>query len=146
MIPYQIRDFYHKHVRTIWKPQHSRIRKVIPKYWYDLDYVLLQVNFEIIKSFYEDEYTDGPVDWNADERHQKFAEWLEAAYGYIKWTRPQLEAEVEAAYPKAGERFGIEKASYKELYGEVDRLEKHIHKMDTKVLTELINNRDFLWT
>jgi hypothetical protein len=147
-IPYKIRNFYHKHVRTLWDPKHTRIRNVIPKDWHDLDYVLLQVNFEIIKSFYEDEFLDGPVDWNADEKHKDFADWLFSAYHYITVTRPKLEKEKDAAYPDSDDfnRKMTSKKLYKELYGEVDRIEKHIHKMDTKVLTELIKNRDFLWT
>jgi hypothetical protein len=149
-IPYSVREYYRKNVKTIWKPQHSRIRKAVPRYWIDLDGVLLSVNFEIIKSFYEDEFTDGPIDWNADEKHQNFAEWLEAAYGYVEYTRPLLLAEIEAAYPEenifTNDNNKCTKSSYKKLYGEVDRLEKHIHKMDTKVLTELIKYRDFLWT
>ena len=47
-IPYSIREFYYNKVKTIWKPQHSRIRKAVPRYWWDLDGVLLNVNFEII--------------------------------------------------------------------------------------------------
>lgn len=148
LIPYQVREFYRKHIETIWSPQHSRLRKVIPRYWHDLDYILTRVNFEIIKSFYEDEFIDGPVDWEADEKHKEFANWLFSAYHYITVTRPDLENEMDAAYP---DNVNIDsnlfnKSTYKSLYGEVDRIEKYIHKMDTKILIELIRRRDFLWT
>jgi len=148
MIPYQIREYYRKNIETLWKPQHSRIRKAIPKYWYDLDYVLIQVNFEIIKSFYEDEYKDGIVDWDANQDHKNFANWLVSAYTYITETRPKLEQELSAAYPEENifSENKQKKMSYKELYHDVDRIEKHIHKMDTKILTELIKYRDYLWT
>ena len=147
MIPYQIVDFYNKKIETIWSPRHSRIRKVIPKHWMDLDYVLVEVNFEIIKSFYEDEYRGGLVDWTVDKNHSEFANWLERSYRYIKYIRPELELEKEAAYPSNDISIKQrEKMSYNELYGEVDKIEKHIHRMDTKVLTDLIKYRDFLWT
>lgn len=147
-IPYKIRSFYRKYIRTVWDPKHTRIRKVVPKDWHDLDYILLQVNFEIIKSFYEDEYLNGLIDWESDEKHKSFAEWLFTAYHYITVTRPELEQEMDAAYPDSDDfnRKITSKKLYKELYGDVDRIEKHIHKMDTKILTELIKNRDFLWT
>ena len=58
-IPYPIREFYYNRIKTIWAPQHGRIRKAVPRYWWDLDHVLQVVNFEIIKSFYEDEYMAG---------------------------------------------------------------------------------------
>jgi hypothetical protein len=150
LIPYKFRHFYYKHIKTIWKPQHSRIRKAVPKYWYDLDYVLLQVNFEIIKSFYEDEYVDGPIDWQADEKHKKFAEWLESAYRYITEERPVLQKRMDESYPQEDINFdlnkGMNKISYKKLYGQVEKYETLIHKTDTKILTELVKNRDFFWT
>jgi len=147
-IPYKVRNFYHKHIKTVWDPKHTRIRKAIPKDWHDLDYVLLQVNFEIIKSFYEDEFLNGLIDWEADKMHKEFADWLLTAYHYITVTRPELEKEMNAAYPDSDDfnRKITSKRLYKELYGDVDRIEKLIHKMDTKVLTELVKNRDFFWT
>ena len=36
--------------------------------------------------------------------------------------------------------------TYEELYGNVNRLEALIAKKDTKVITELIKNRDYFWT
>jgi hypothetical protein len=36
--------------------------------------------------------------------------------------------------------------TYEELYGEVDRIKELINKKDTKILTEMIKNRDFFWT
>jgi hypothetical protein len=41
------------------------------------------------------------------------------------------------------ERYGM---SYEEVYSEVNRLEALIDKKDTKVITELIKNRDYFWT
>jgi len=57
-IPFRVRNFYYEKIRSIFKPQHQRIRKIIPRTWCDLDSVFLKVNFEIIKSFYEDEFID----------------------------------------------------------------------------------------
>jgi hypothetical protein len=147
LIPFQVVIFYDKKIKTIFKPQHSRIRKSIPKYWSDLDYVLLQVNFEIIKSFYEDEYAAGFVNWQSDKSHKAFARWLEQAYNYVKYERPELEVARDKSYPDDALSFKQrENMSYDELYGEVDKLEKQIHDMDTKTLTQLIKHRDFLWT
>lgn len=148
IVPFNVRLFYYNHVKPIWAPKHKRIRKAVPRYWMDLDYVLLQVNFEIIKSFYEDEYLLDNIDWEADDRHKEFAEWLYATYHYITVTRPELEREMNEAYPDTND-FNNKinsKKLYKELYGDVDRIEKYIHKRDTKALTELVKYRDFLWT
>ena len=145
IIPYNLRQYYRVKVRTIFKPQHSRIRKVVPRYWMDLDYVLIAVNFEIIKSFYEEEYKDGPVDWNSDKVHKEFAKWLEEAYKYITIDRPALEQKIENAYPDSA-NYPSGKTTYSKLYGKVDKLEKELKDRDTEVMTELIKRREGLWT
>jgi len=131
-IPYPIRDFYHKHIRTVWRPQHSRIRKAIPKYWMDLDHVLQDVCFEIIKSFYEDEYKANTVDWEGTGGDAlKFVKWLEEAYVYITSYRKVLEKQIDNAYPN---------------YEKVSKLEEELEKHDTKILIELIKWRRHMWT
>lgn len=131
-IPYPIRDFYHKHIRTIWRPQHSRIRKVIPKYWMDLDHVLQDVCFEIIKSFYEDEYKADIVDWEGTGGDALvFTKWLEEAYTYVTSYRKVLEKQIDNAYPN---------------YKKVEKLEKEMEDKDTKVMIELVKWRRHMWT
>lgn len=143
LIPYKVRDFYWKHIRTIWAPKHSRIRKAVPRYWMDLDYVIESVNFEVIKSFYEDEYKDGMVDWDGSGKEaKKFAKWLEKVYTYITVERPDLEAKMNASYPTEP----CKNRNYDELYSKVDYYEKLIEETDTKVLIELIKYRKFMWT
>jgi len=160
LLPYSWKDFYYNHIKTIFKPHHKRLRKAIPKQWSDITHLIVMVNFEFIKSFYEDEYSIGLVDWDATEHHKKFAIWLEKAYYYIMVERPKLlkqqddsypevNLELETGFDKNGLRFTkIKNArkSYEELYGEVDRLEQLINKKDTKVLTEMIKYRDHFWT
>jgi hypothetical protein len=131
-IPYQIRDFYWMKVKTIWAPKHSRIRKAVPRHWMDLDHVLQEVNFEIIKSFYEDEYKAGIVDWEGTGGDSlKFTKWLEEAYIYITSYRKVLEKQIDNAYPN---------------YKKVEKLEKEMEDKDTKILTELVKWRRHMWT
>lgn len=131
-IPYPIRNFYRERIRTIWRPQHCRIRKAVPKYWVDLDHVLQEVNFEIIKSFYEDEYMAGVVDWEGTGGQAlEFTKWLEKAYTYITSYRKVLEKQIDNAYPN---------------YKKVEKLEKEMEDKDTKVLIELVKWRRHMWT
>jgi hypothetical protein len=65
LLPYSWRSFYYDHIKTIFKPQHKRLRKAIPRQWSDLTHLIVVVNFEFIKSFYDDEYSTGLVDWDA---------------------------------------------------------------------------------
>ena len=131
-IPYQIREFYYNKIKTIWKPQHTRIRKAVPRYWWDLDHVLQVVNFEIIKSFYEDEYKADIVDWEGTGGDSlKFVKWLEEAYKYITVDRKELEKQIDNAYPN---------------YKKVDKLEQEMEKKDTQVLIDLVKWRRHMWT
>jgi hypothetical protein len=168
IFPYRYQRFYFDKIKPIFKPFHSRIRKVIPRQWSDLTQIIIEVNFEIIKSFYEDEYSKDIVDWNSDEHHIKFSKWLESAYKYITVERPELEKQKDDAYPKTddfSDWFGEEKTDknglvtrtmktceerygkpYEEVYAEVNRLEALIDKKDTKVITDLAKNRNYFWT
>ncbi|NBO36398.1 hypothetical protein EBU91_02515, partial [bacterium] len=90
LFPRSWRNFYYDHIRTIFKPHHKRLRKAIPRQWSDISHLIVMVNFEFIKSFYEDEYVKGIVDWDATQPHQKFSTWLEKTYYYIMVERPKL--------------------------------------------------------
>ena len=167
ILPYKYQRLYYDKIKPIFKPQHSRLRKAIPRQWWDLSGLIVNINFEIVKSFYEDEYSEGQIDWESDDNHKKFAQWIEGAYKYITVERPELEKQMNAAYPNADfdnmfdepetdkhgnvtyrmrsceERCG---KTYEELYGEVNRLEALIDKKDTKVITEMVKNRNYFWT
>jgi len=155
---------YFDYIRPILNPQNKRIRKAIPRTWVDISHLIEIVNFEFIKTFYEEEYIDGIVDWDAQPEHREFADWLEAAYKYITVERPQLEKDMDAAYPPlrpieewfvpveespdGGRRFKMvdDGLTYEEKYGEVNRIEKLIDDKDTELLTEFVKRRHFFWT
>jgi hypothetical protein len=164
LFPYWFRDFYYDKVSPLIFPNHKRLRKAIPYNWRDISTLITTVNFEFIKSFYEDEYLKGYVVWTATNKLKKFSKWLESAYHYITVERVDLEKQKDAAYPPfkpIEETFKPIKneqgkvkhyelindgKTYEEIYGEVDRLEELIYKKDTKILLEMIKNRDYFWT
>jgi hypothetical protein len=163
ILPYKLNMWYYDKLRPIFKPQHSRLRKAIPKQWCDITSLIVDVNFEFIKTFYEEEYIDGVVDWSATDCHKEFAEWLELSYKWITKRRPELEKERDEAYPetlpfeKMFEEVQDSKGNkmyqmvdsgipYDIKYKEVNRLEKVIEEKDTEILTQLIKRRDYFWT
>lgn len=164
IIPRTWRYYYYDYIKPIFKPCHQKLRKSVPKTWVDLSEVLEIVNFQIIKSFYEEEYLAGIVDWEgSSEKHKEFALWLESAYKYITEERPALEKQRDDSYPDSrpfndcfkesedseGRRvfqYVPLPGSYEDHYGEVNRLEKLIDDKDTEILIALIKNRDYLWT
>lgn len=149
LLPYSWRDFYWSKIRTIFKPAHKRIRKAIPRDWRDLDYIIENVNFEVLKSFYEDEFLKDIVDWTSTPNHKEFAEWLEKSYNYIVNERPVLQKRMDEAYPESiGFELnrGMNKTTYKKLYGEVEKYENLIEKKDTELMVEIIKRRRWFWT
>jgi hypothetical protein len=148
ILPYSWRDFYWSKIRTIFKPAHKRIRKCIPRDWRDLDYIIESVNFEVLKSFYEDEFLKDIVDWSSTPNHKEFAKWLKGAYKYITIERPLLQKKMDEAYPESVGFINnrMSKKSYKELYGKVDKYESLIEKKDTELMIEIIKRRRWFWT
>lgn len=164
ILPYRWNMWYYDKLRPILKPAHSRIRNSIPRDWRDISSLIIDVNFEFIKTFYDEEYTNGIVDWDDNDNHKEFAKWLEASYLYITKERPNLEKEKDEAYPKTTGDFldRFEKITdetgrtlyqmkddgipYDVKYSEVNRLEKLIDERDTDILIQLIKRRDYFWT
>jgi hypothetical protein len=163
ILPYRWSLYYYDFIRPIFKPCNKRIRKAIPRKWADVSSLIVDVNFEFIKAFYEDEYTDGIVDWDATEHHKEFADWLKNAYLYIMVERPNLEKKMLDSYPplrgfdemfesktdESGKKlfeFKDDGIPYEEKYKEVNRLEKEIETKDSEILIELVKRRNYFWT
>jgi hypothetical protein len=163
LFPYSWRMTYYDKIKPIFKPQNQRIRKAIPRTWVDITEMVVSVNFEMIKAFYEDEFKADIVDWEATEKHSEFAKWLEEAYEYVTKIRPQLEIDLQNAYPPSKpieemfERIPQEDGTtrmymkddgipYEVKYREVNRIEEEIEKRDTEILTELVKRRNYFWT
>jgi hypothetical protein len=152
---------YFDYIRPFFSPENKRIRKAVPRTWRDVSSLIVDINFEFVKAFYEDEFIDGPVNWDATEPHQEFASWLTKTYNYITIERPQLEKDMDNAYPptralkdmfKKSEKYPDmfemveDDIPYMVKYAEVNRLEKLIDDTDTEVLTEIVKRRHYFWT
>jgi hypothetical protein len=163
LFPYSWRMTYYDKIKPIFKPQNERVRKAIPRTWMDVTELSVTVNFEMIKSFYEDEYKADIVDWEATEIHSEFAKWLESAYAYITKERPQLQKDLDNSYPpfkdlddmfelktdENGRRlfeFKDDGVPYEVKYKEVNRIEELIENKDTEILIEFIKRRNYFWT
>jgi hypothetical protein len=167
LLPYKIRQIIHmikEKIRVFFKPQQKRYRAVIPKTWCDLTELIVIVNLEFIKGFYEDEFTSGWVNWNATPEHKEFSKWLKKAYKYVSQDRPKLEKDIENAYPpfettnSIFEKKMVDglvtrvsskpnlKGEYFKLYGKVDRLEKKLKDLDSKIIKEMVDCREYFWT
>jgi hypothetical protein len=166
LLPFKWKMDYYDKIRPVFAPQNKRYRKAVPRTWSDVSHLIEIINFEFIKGFYEDEYLHGHTDWVGTGEHAvEFAKWLESAYDYITIERPQLEKQMEDAYPplpSINEMFkpceidenGKVKMyqmvddgkTYEEKYGEVNRLEQLIQDKDSDILTQMVKYRYFFWS
>lgn len=140
-LKYEIHELSWKIYRQ-FKPCHSRIRNVIPKQWCDLTELTLLVNFEIIKSFVEDEMDI--IDWEQSEETKEAAAWLKSSYKYITEERKQLQDDLETAYSRVD--FLDKTLAYEEKYREVIAIEEKINDTDKEILIGLANHRAWLWS
>lgn len=166
VLPYKWSMYYYDVIRPIFFPRNKKIRKAVTRNWSDITNLIVNLNFAMIKQFYEDEYLLGIVDWEgSSEGHKKFEQWLKEAYTYVSYKRPTLEVEMENAYPPSKpieEWFESEPTidehgtktykmrddgvPYEVKYKNVIRLEKEISDTDTKFLKEMIEYREYFWT
>lgn len=138
-----ITQWWYTNVSSRINPRQKWLMDGVPNTWSDKVWLIPHINFKMVVHFIEAEkcfeYTDYE---NSGELHVKFASELKECYKYIKIDRPSLEKQVENAYPNDE----LKNMTYEERYAEVNRLEKLIEENDTKWLTWIVINRNFLWT
>ncbi|MFN9982851.1 MAG: hypothetical protein ACK53Y_23175, partial [bacterium] len=71
LLPYRFRMHYYDRFRPIFFPQHKKVRAAVPRAWADITSMIVDVNFAMIKEFYEDEYLNGIVDWKGSSEGHK---------------------------------------------------------------------------
>jgi hypothetical protein len=97
----------------------------------------------MIVHFVEDEKCFEMTDYEGSgEIHLKFARELMECYMYITVRRPNLDKQYWTSFPEDDKYTG----DYYKDYAETNRLEKELEEQDTKWLTWIVTNRNFLWT
>jgi hypothetical protein len=146
----QLSSFRWKIDRLI-KPLHPRIHKAYRRYEAkDVSEALIDVNFALILDFWHEEVTNGIVSWTHDKDHRDFHNQLKKTVKYIEVERPALQDRADKELTRAtnsrkNNKKGS-KASFSDIYGKHDALEKKIEECDTATVLWAINNRGFFWT
>ena len=138
-IKFKSNDFFW-YVYRLFNPCHKRIRRVIPRRWCDLTELTLLLNFEIIKSYVEEEMDS--VVWDQGE-HKLAGDWLRSTYEYITIGRPALQNQFDEAIKIASKERSL---PYAERYGETNRIEALIDEKDRETLEGLAKYRQYLWS
>lgn len=129
-------------IYRFFNPCNKRIRKVIPNTWCDLAELTLRINFEIIKSYVEEEMDQ--IVWTSNETHNEVGKWLKESYEYITKEREQLLKDFDEALEHSSEN--LRSLPYGERYKVPNEIEALIDKKDKEILIGLANYRQFLWS
>jgi len=165
IFPYRWSMYYYNNIRTIFSSKNKKIRAFVLREWVDITSLIVDVNFAMIKQFYEDEYLLGTIDWEkSSDTHKQFEQWLKEAYTYVSYKRPTLEAERDSSYPfftnSFSEMFELSEDSdgkkrytlkndgipYEIKYNNLIKIEKEITDKDTEILKQMIDYREYFWT
>jgi hypothetical protein len=157
---YWWKDFFYNQVSSrIW-PCQRWLTKQIPRTWVDKDTLFELVILESIKHYVEKDhglgFEEGDYEFSQNDpefpEHQKtFNREVKANYDLITQVLPKLQAELKAAWAKVPHRElddinTTTKADFDATYGEVERLEKEIHNMQTRIMLWAVANRGSIWT
>ena len=145
MIPYKIR-FKWNDLCCYINPRNRWATDVIPNHWSDKTYLIPEFLFASIIHFIEGEKAREMTVW----QKKKEKELLEV-YAWAKNGRKEFQEKIDKAYPEFNGKFpwdneNMNKETYEQVYGEVNRLEAEIEKIDTKHLTWIVKNRQILWS
>lgn len=132
-------------IKNTFDPGGKRYRKVWPRHkWMDIVEVLRESNFALILDFWYDEVQANTVNWEVDDQRIEFYNWLSKSVFWIEKARKQAEENYYSELSIASDKRGD--LSYEERYGKTNELEKFIQDTDNRILTELMQYREYFWT
>ena len=146
MIPYKIR-FKWNDLCCYINPRNRWATDVIPDYWSDKTFLIREFLFAAVIDFIEGEKALEMTVWPK----KKEKELLEV-YAWAKTGCKEFQEKIDKAYPEIPKYadtldwINNREEPYEESYGEVNRLEAEIEKIDTKHLTWIVKNRQILWS
>jgi len=130
-------------IKNFIKPNHIRYRNAYPRHEYkDIDSLIEDGMFALLKDFWYGEcWPTSIVNWEDSEESRKVYQWIKDTVETIEVTLPKLCDDVNKAYDDVDNT-----KTYHEAYAEVNRIEAEIKNIKNKILHEMIDYRDYLWT
>jgi len=161
-IPYSIRDKWYM-FRDWFCPRQKWLIQKIPNHWIDKDTLWEICILEGIKHYVEQDsglgweegdYEKSQNDPEYPEWQKKFDKEVKENYELIVRKLPALEKELEEEWKKIphfefvnrDDERAVAPNTYEKTYGEVDRLDKEISDLKTKIMIWAVTNRESIWT
>lgn len=126
-------------VYRYFRPCHAPVRAAVPRRYMDATELIRNVNFAIIKEFYEEETSH--VDWSAHAEHQEFFTWLQKSYEYVTCERLIKDQQLKQAWEHVdNSKPGLSK------YAHVEAIEGQIEQQDDEILQQMMRYRKYFWS
>lgn len=147
-------DVWYKQVSSRFRPRNKWLTKQIPRTWQDKDTLLETCVLGSIKHYCEEDGEDcfhvlacDSPEWQAEFMRQVKYHY-ELATQKLVALQKELDAEWETVPHRTLEDLqkGGSKEDYDRMYGKIDRLEKEIYDLQTKIMVWVVENRNGLWT
>ena len=150
-------DVWYKQISSRLWPRQKWLTSKIPRTWIDKDTLLELCVFESILHYVEGEgaleyFDSSQSDPTYPEFQKKFDKEVKEMYQLITITLPALQEAQNRAWAKVPEwNFGVmrkqmDKKTYDEIYGPINRLEEEIDDLKTKIMVWAVTNRGSIWT
>jgi hypothetical protein len=156
---YWWRNFWYEQIDSRFFPRQKWLIKKIPRTFCDKDILWEICILEGIKHYVEKDYGLGydigdyefsQNDPEFPEHQKKFDKEVKENYDLIKIELPRLELLLEKKWDKIPhydlDDINNPKKTYEERYGEVDRIEKEIDDIKTRIMVWAISKRNCIWT
>ncbi len=145
------RHFYYDYIRCRICHQQKWLVGKIPRTWTDKDHILEICVFASLIDYVEGEKCFEVLNTEGPPFQVAFLRKVLENYEIVKYQLPKLEKQLAYEWDNIPEHDwkdinNGDKDEYDRLYGKIDRLEKQIYDLQTKVMTWVVVHRDGLWT
>lgn len=138
-------------ISIFFRPRQRWLTKQIPNTWIDKDTIFEIVILESIKHYVEHEKCFENLNCDNPPEQAQFLKEVRENYQLITETLPKLEKELEAEWPNVphidiNTINSRKPGDYEKTYGKINKLEREITNLKTKVLIWAVTNREGMWT
>jgi hypothetical protein len=129
--------------RIIFKPAFPIVRKAVPRQHMDYAELLVNLNFAVIEQF-KLVADRNEKNWQEDPNSLAFKAWLDESFIWIKEGRKNLHTAIGHVYDRV---MDIPPGPHtweqrKELYAEIDRIEKLIADTDSNIVRQMLDYKN----
>lgn len=133
----KVNSFWYFQISTRLFPCHNSIRKAVPRYWTDSDYLIEEVCFQVLIDFWEPQGENG-------EAHLRFQFASKQSTGSLLKRNRENYKRSYIALKSAYEWAKIRKAKHENAVSFEEMTS--LRNLDTKHLLSIIRYRGVLWT